>query len=157
MAKSCLLSLYQIKLDDSANTSMVREAIFFTPKHPPPAPINLPKFKTDAHTQSGSKSSLDPLGTNEIIYHAVYPHPCRHHFGGLVCTSMHRQYCSGCESARYMSNTHDAIFVRKETSLSFSSIKRLVLKVLGLFQVYILLTSGFKGIFQSTTYLSSYT
>ena len=64
-------------------------------------------------------------------------HPRCRHFGGLVCIIIN-SIAAGVKSAPHY--THDAVFVRKETSLPFSSIKWLVLKVSGLFQAYVLLT-----------------
>ena len=85
MAKSSLLSLYQIQLDDTANTSMAWEAVFYTETS---MPINLPKFKTNAHTQSGQKSSLiDPLGANEnhLLCH-ISPTHVAAIWRPLICT-----------------------------------------------------------------------
>ena len=82
---------------------------------------------------------IDPLGTNEN--HLSCHISPTHIVTILEAQFVHRQFAAGVKV--HHNTQHNAVFVRKETSLSFSLIKWLVLKVSGLFQAYILLVSGF--------------
>ena len=88
--------------------------------------------------------TIDPLGTNK---NHLSCHIAPTHVAAILEAFLQ---CQGVKDSSAPQYTHKAVFVKKETSPSFSSIKWLVIKVFGLFQSYILLTIAvFKEIFHT--------
>ena len=122
---------------------MAWEAVFYTET---PVPIHLPKFKTNAHTQSGQKSGslIDPLGANELCHNISPTHVA------AILEAFNLYIGGRCESAPHPIHTRCHICQKRIITIFLIDKTGCIKSISGLFLVYILLTSGFKGIFQST-------